>query len=386
MNQPSSEYEPDSTRNSNRINQKSAGDFAGGQQAATGNNNVFIQISHGHPYEQLQDKDLDSLKFQERVATYFGVLIFLSLSLVFWVFFGLFTSYPFPYGAAIELIHSCFTGRIGSRVNHLQKQLQVKATEPQSVEELGETDFQIRLCLGVLDQFKIDNNESRERVAKTIEALKQQRSRVQKKLKNRQPEKYRAVARAQDSFESFILNRANRDLIQVETGLDNTAQLIRDRSQPNAVVREAITKLSQERMQRTSKVSPSSLGIFYKVEALLYEILLKEQSSPEQQNTSYDQENNLRRELFQKQAEIKELNDRIDRYSEIRLPNGRYYGNLSDSKAKYHFNPKCTFWKMLVGDYMLNLDPSREIVNSKDPYFFTERNMDPCDRCESGKD
>ena len=58
-----------------------------------------------------------------------------------------------------------------------------------------------------------------------------------------------------------------------------------DRSQPNAVVREAITKLSQERMQRTSKVSPSSLGIFYKVEALLYEILLKEQSSPEQQNT-----------------------------------------------------------------------------------------------------
>ena len=240
MNQPSSEYEPDSTRNSNRINQKSAGNFVGGQQAVTGNNNVqyqdnriTLQISNGRPYEQLRDKDLELPKFQLRITTYFGVLIFLLLSLIFWVFFGLFTSYPFPYSVAVDLICSCFTGNVSSRVNHLQKQLQVRATKPQSVEELGEIDFQIRLCLGVLDQFKIDNNESRERVAKTIEALKQQRSRVQKKLKNRQPEKYRAVARAQDSFESFILSRANQDLIQVETGLDNTAQLIRDRSQPS---------------------------------------------------------------------------------------------------------------------------------------------------------
>jgi hypothetical protein len=59
---------------------------------------------------------------------------------------------------------------------------------------------------------------------------------------------------------------------------------------------------------------------------------------------------------------------------------GEYIGNLSDPKAKYHFDRKCNHWKMLVGEYVLGLDQSREIVSSSTPTFFFGK-LEECDRC-----
>jgi hypothetical protein len=43
---------------------------------------------------------------------------------LFWVLFGCFADYSFPYGQALELLLACFKGTVSAKVNSLQQQIQ----------------------------------------------------------------------------------------------------------------------------------------------------------------------------------------------------------------------------------------------------------------------
>ena len=480
---PNSEELPESSQP--RVEQHSSGTSLGGQQAAIGNNNNQFQDNSTNYsfnfYGELQDADLESLSLQGKALSYFGVFIFLVPTLIFWFFFGLFINFPFPFRQAIELIGSCFTGKAESRVNSLQKQLQLENIESQSVKKLNEIDFQARLYLKTLEYLGADKGESHERLARTIEALKQKRVTLQNEIKPRQPRKYQTVNKVQDFFESFTLNQAEKDLVQIETILTEVTWSIKNDYPSETIVQDTINKLSREVTRRANKISPARLGLLYRMQALLYEIstkqisnlgeselndlnrklkeerdslvrkfdrLLDEKKATQQRLEDYSEETyrlnrlinehksellelqerisrytgtnqsqqitintlstdlaktkerlgnlqgqkndlneeitRLKQALSRKQTDIEKLVSQVNQYSEIRMLQGEYIGNLSDPKSKYHFDRKCNHWKMLVGEYVLGLDRSREIVSSNNSNFFIGR-LEECDRCAGRK-
>ena len=154
MNQPSSNSEQQPESPQPRIDQHSSGNSPGGQQTIIGNNNNQSQDNSTHynvhlPYGELRDEDLEPLTLKGKILSYFGVFIVLVATLIFWFFFGLFINFPFPFRQAVELIDSWFRGKVRSKVNILQKQLQLKDIGSLSIDELNEIDFQARLYLKV---------------------------------------------------------------------------------------------------------------------------------------------------------------------------------------------------------------------------------------------
>lgn len=97
------------------------------------------------------------------------------------------------------------------------------------------------------------------------------------------------------------------------------------------------------------------------------------------------QVNQLTQNISQKQTEIENLRDRLAKYSRIKILKGDYIGNLSNKGSRYHFNRKCNHWKMLVGEYVLNLDGSREIFSSSHPTEFRKNGLEECDICSGRK-
>lgn len=475
-----------------RIEQSPSGNLLGGQQAAIGNNNTQVQDNSttyiNIPcsfYNELRDEDLEPLTITGKILSYFGVFIVLLLTLVFWFFFGLFISFPFPFDQALELLQSCFRGKVTSRVNRLQKQLQLRDVDSLAISELNEVDFEARLYLKILECLGSNKVGNHERLAKTIEALRQKRVMLQDEIQPRQPKKYQNVAKAQDFFESFILNQSEEDFMQIEKILVEVTSSIKNSYPSEAIVKDTLDKLSSEVSQKADKINANRLGILYRIEDLLREVNAKEPSSFEEsklqslnrkniaklkeernllsskinqlseekeklqkmlaeysdeasrlnrltfkreadllelekrisryieinqgqeeeindltsvlqqereelinlQNQKLDLEKEvaqLHQSLKQKQVDIDRLVNQVDQYSTIRMLKGDYIGNLSDPKAKYHFDRKCNHWKMLVGEYVLNLDGSREIVSSKTPNLFLGK-LEECDRCAGRK-
>lgn len=80
---------------------------------------------------------------------------------------------------------------------------------------------------------------------------------------------------------------------------------------------------------------------------------------------------------------ITSLNTQLTKYEQIRVLEGNYIAIPSSKGSKYHFHKKCPGWKMLVGEYMLNLDPSRAVVSSKDPTFFIKGGLSECLDCKN---
>jgi chromosome segregation ATPase len=93
------------------------------------------------------------------------------------------------------------------------------------------------------------------------------------------------------------------------------------------------------------------------------------------------QQSQLLQELNQKKGEIMRLHKKLNRYSHMRILEGEYIGNISDKKSKYHFKQKCPSWKMLVGEYVLNLDDSKEILSSNNPIVFLKAGLTKCRDC-----
>lgn len=109
MSQSSSNSEQQPENPQPRIDQDSSGNPVGGQQAAIGDGNFQYQDnSTTNIYLDLQDEDLEPLSLWGKVLSYFKVFIFLLIILIFWVFFGIFTNFPFPYSQAIDLMLCCF--------------------------------------------------------------------------------------------------------------------------------------------------------------------------------------------------------------------------------------------------------------------------------------
>jgi hypothetical protein len=80
---------------------------------------------------------------------------------------------------------------------------------------------------------------------------------------------------------------------------------------------------------------------------------------------------------------INKLKTELAKYDQIRVLEGKYVGVPSSKGSKYHFHKKCSGWKMLVGEYMLNLDPSRAVISSKDASLFTKCGLTECLDCKN---
>ena len=80
---------------------------------------------------------------------------------------------------------------------------------------------------------------------------------------------------------------------------------------------------------------------------------------------------------------INTLNTQLSKYDRIRVLEGNHTAIPSSKGSKYHFHKKCPGWKMLVGKYMLNLDPSRAVVSSKDATFFIKGGLSECLDCKN---
>lgn len=102
------------------------------------------------------------------------------------------------------------------------------------------------------------------------------------------------------------------------------------------------------------------------------------------------QKDELSNDLLDRQASLEEsdrtiqtLKTELAKYDQIRVLEGKYVGVPSSKGSKYHFHKKCSGWKMLVGEYMLNLDPSRAVLSSKDATFFTKCGLTECLDCKN---
>lgn len=460
------------------------GNLVGNFQTANGNhiNQSIDNRTTNNFYLNLQDEDLEPLSLSGKIISYFKVFIFLVITLIFWTFFGIFTSFPFPYGQAIDLIFCCFKGTVASKVNRLQKRVQSENIDSRSIEKLNNLDFQVHLHLGVLKNLGTNKADSHERLAKTIESLKQKKNELQKEIKPHQPQKYKIVTRIHDFLELITLSHAERDLIQIESILNEIIEDIRNNHPSETIVQDTINSLSTEISQRADQISPFRIGVLYRIEALLREVSAKEISSLEEpelnkiiselkerkddlskelsrlyderklaqqelrdsleerdrlnsrlderkselsklheklrgyaeaneskqieinalnleltrvneklqkiqvQKSSFgEQINCLKQDIRQQQTHIEQLTDQLNQYSQIRTLKGKYIGNLSEPKSKYHFNQKCNHWKMLVGEYVLKLDVSREIASSNTSTLFTKAGLEDCDICAGRK-
>ena len=104
-------------------------------------------------------------------------------SVLFWVLFGWLADYSFPFGQALELLLSCFTGTVAAKINSLQQQLQRTDVIPQpdntkQVQKLNNLESQAWLYKGILERLGANSSANHERVAKTIEALEYKRSEI----------------------------------------------------------------------------------------------------------------------------------------------------------------------------------------------------------------
>ncbi|MFM6400575.1 coiled-coil domain-containing protein, partial [Planktothrix sp.] len=102
-----------------------------------------------------------------------------------------------------------------------------------------------------------------------------------------------------------------------------------------------------------------------------------------QKNVLSQKINCLNQDINQKQAEINQLTRQLIQYSNMRIAEGKYIGNIKEKNSRYHFNPKCPDWKMLVAEYVLRLDdsPNRNIVSSNNSRIFIKHHLKKCKNC-----
>ncbi|MEP0754293.1 hypothetical protein NDA03_18910 [Trichocoleus sp. Lan] len=360
----------------------------------------------------------------------------------------------------------------------------------QQVERLNNLDSQAWLYLGVLERLGTRKAESHERIAKTIEALRQKKGEIQDELKPRRPEKYHALeklkARTQDIFAFIPSIQAKRDFEHIEKIINELILSNKNKQPSKTVIQDVLEELSLRTSRNASKISPARLGLVYRVEELLYSIsqkqisnlnrseldelnekfvnelkdqrdilskefnkLLSDKYAKQQELEIYSikldnlnkeiaeresalsrlqgkiekyiqleqvnqnkinnlnsklnelnrklleleaqkktwtaQKSRLIQDLNQEQQNVNKLNTQLSKYSQIRIMNGKYIGNLSDKSSKYHFEQKCNHWKMLVGDYVLRLDDSRQIVSSSTPTVFLREGLGECEVCSGRK-
>ena len=207
------------------------------------------------------------------------------------------------------------------------------------------------------DISKLNDSELDELNSKIINNLKGQKEILEHEISRLNNESESAQKQLKKYSED--LYKSNNIIAQLESQLSRAKEKLKLYSESNQNKQNRINDLDSEL---------DSLNVRY----------LKLQF---QKNTLNERVNQLNNNIQQKQEEISQLQHSLKKYSEIRTLEGQYIGNIDDSNAKYHFNEKCNHRKMLVGEYVLKLDLSREIVSSTTPDIFIENGMEACDKC-----
>ena len=346
------------------ISQDSNSSMDGGQQACIGNNNSQRQDNRTYvtqktiynfasPYLNLENTDFQKpLNIWGRVKDYVGVILFLFLTLISWFFYGLGSGFPFPYQQGVDLFLSCFNGEVVQKTNNFQKNFQSEHISSKSVRDLNQILVQADLYLGVLEKLIPNGGESDDRVAKTIEALKDKKTRIQVKLEPIQEKQYQEVIRSLDRFSISRISKLFRgevEIYKIERVLEEITGRIKCNETPQSLYQDTLRWLLEESLN-IQKITPYRLGIIYRIQNLIVELEKKE---------------------------LKKLPSPILRYLD-----GEYIGNTSNPESKFHSQKKCQHWRALAFEYMLYDELNREIISSSDDLPFVSRGMQPCEFCD----
>ncbi|MBD1897892.1 hypothetical protein [Coleofasciculus sp. FACHB-129] len=192
----------------------------------------------------------------------------------FWILFGCFADYSFPYGHAFDLLLACFKGTVSARVNSLQQQIQriEVVSQPdnlQQVQRLNNLESQAWLYEGILERIGEDPSANHEKIARTIEALEYKRNEILQELEPRRSGKYRILANIQDYARSLLASQAEKDYIRLERIVTNLVVFANSRQPSQIILTEVIERLTIETAQSANKISPFRLRLAYKIEDLL---------------------------------------------------------------------------------------------------------------------
>jgi myosin heavy subunit len=198
----------------------------------------------------------------------------LVFSLFFWVLFGWFADYSFPYGQALELLLACFKGTVSAKINSLQKQLQridivSQPDNQQQVQKLNNLESQAWLYEGILERLGEDPSANHEKIARTLEALEYKRNEILQELEPRRPQKYRILAKIQDYTRSLLASQAEKDYIKLERIVTNLVLFARSRQPSQIILSEVIERLAVEIAQNANQISPYRLRLAYKIDDLI---------------------------------------------------------------------------------------------------------------------
>jgi predicted nucleic acid-binding Zn-ribbon protein len=273
-------------------------------------------------------------------------------SVFFWVLFGWLADYSFPFGQALELFLSCFTGTVAAKINSLQQQLQRTDVIPQpdngqQVQKLNNLESQAWLYKGVLERLGADPSANHEKIAKTLEALEYKRSEILQELEPRRPRSYRVLVEIQDSARDFLASQAEKDYEQLQKVVTNLILFIRSRQPSQIILSEAIAKLASEIAQSSNQISPYRLRLAYRIDELLRVLsakLVLNSNNPKTDgdyqslvNELYSRINLLSQEfnnlLKVRQEDKNELNRRTREISNLTKSISDFYKKISNRDA-----------------------------------------------------
>lgn len=257
-------------------------------------------------------------------------------AILFWFLFGWLADYSFPFGQALELMLSCFTGNISARINKLQKQLQrtdivSQPDNKQQIAKLNNLESQAWLYEGILLRLGENSSVDHEKIARTLEALEFKRNEILQELKPRRPKRYRVLAGIQHSARELLASKAEKDYEQLQKIVTNTVLFAREREPSQIIILEVIEKLATEITQNKNKISPYRLRLAYKIDELIKILSAKLVLGSDSSETDSDYQslvNELRSRLkilseefnsllTAKQEDTNELNRRIREISNL---------------------------------------------------------------------
>ena len=255
------------------------------------------------------------------------VLGFLLSLLIFWALLGWLAGYAFPFSETFELLLSCFTGSVPSKVTALQHQLQKVdvsslANSEQPVKDLTNVEARSWVCETVLGQLGSDPSVNHESIAKALDTVENKRGEILEELKPRRRWYHRIFSNIQNSTRELYSGQAEKDYEHLDKIVTNLILYTRSRQPSQVILSEVMKKLSTEIAQNSSLISPYRLRLAYKLDVLMSDISSRLVLGPADANTASDY-----------QAVVDELN------SEISLLSSQFSKLLrsrQDSKVREH--------------------------------------------------
>lgn len=287
-------------------------------QVSLGNNN-FNNHNHNHNYNYifLLNSDLKPLRLTEKIISYIKVIFFLLATLIFWFLFGYFADYSFPYGQGIELLLSCFRGKIATRVNDLQLKVQKAEFTSQSdnleqVKKLNKLESEIWLYQEIIEKLVKNTSDSHERIAKTLEALEQKRSLIEDELKFKRPKKYEAFSKFQLFFRSLMMSAEEKDYVLMDKIFNSINSI---QTSEIIFIKDLLEKINKDIKKRESTISPKRLKLVYKIQKLIENISSMKIYETEGSEVVKNLHETLNEFRFQKAATINELEELKSQYT-----------------------------------------------------------------------